>query len=92
MVTFLVLLGYPVWLLFLTSLQRFGIYELINNVTTWIGLQNYIDILFNSPQGLPDFPTVFFRTAAFMLVCVASRSSSGCSSRCCWTGSTNGSD
>jgi N,N'-diacetylchitobiose transport system permease protein len=70
MVTFLVLLGYPVWLLFLTSLQKFGIYELINKVTTWIGPQNYVDILFNSPQGLPDFPTVFFRTAAFMLVCV----------------------
>jgi N,N'-diacetylchitobiose transport system permease protein len=71
-VTFLLLLGYPVWLLFLTSLQQFGLYELINRVTTWIGLQNYIDILFKSPQGLPDFPTVFFRTAVFMLVCVAS--------------------
>jgi N,N'-diacetylchitobiose transport system permease protein len=68
--TFVLLLGVPVALLFKTSFQKFGIFELINNVTTWVGLQNYIDILFNSPQGLPDFPTVFFRTAAFMLVCV----------------------
>lgn len=70
-ITFLVLLGYPVVLLFETSFQKFGIFELINKVTTWIGVQNYVDILFNSPQGLPDFPTVFFRTAAFMLVCVS---------------------
>lgn len=70
-VTFVVLLGYPVYLLFRTSLQQFGIFELINKVETWTGLQNYIDILFNSPQGLPDFPTVFFRTVVFMLVCVA---------------------
>ena len=71
LVTFLVLLGYPVWLLLLTSLQHFGIFELLNNVTTWIGLQNYVDILFNSPAGLPDFPTVLLRTTAFMAVCVS---------------------
>jgi N,N'-diacetylchitobiose transport system permease protein len=70
LVTFLGLLGYPVFLLFRTSLQRFGIFELINGVTTWIGLKNYIDLLFNSPAGLPDFPTVLFRTTTFMLVCV----------------------
>jgi N,N'-diacetylchitobiose transport system permease protein len=68
LVTFLLLLGYPVALLFATSLQKFGIYELINHVTTWIGLQNYYEVLFKSPQGLPDFVTVLFRTVAFMLV------------------------
>lgn len=70
-ITFVGLLGYPVWLLVVTSLQRFSIYELINKVTTWIGLKNYTDVLFNSPAGLPDFPTVLFRTTAFMVVTVA---------------------
>ena len=51
LVTFLVLLGYPVALLFATSLQKFGIYELINHVTTWIGLQNYYEVLFREPPG-----------------------------------------
>jgi N,N'-diacetylchitobiose transport system permease protein len=75
--TFVVLLGIPVAVLFETSFQKFGIFELINNVTTWVGLQNYIDILFQSPQGLPDFPTVFFRTLVFMLVCVVCTVTSG---------------
>jgi N,N'-diacetylchitobiose transport system permease protein len=67
-ITFVVLLGYPVLLLFETSMQKFGFYEIINHVTTWIGLQNYYDVLFQSPAGLPDFLTVLFRTTVFMLV------------------------
>ena len=67
-VTFVVLLGYPVLLLFETSLQKFGLFEIINHVTTWIGFQNYYDLLFQSPAGLPDFLTVLFRTTVFMAV------------------------
>jgi N,N'-diacetylchitobiose transport system permease protein len=69
--TFVLLLGYPVVLLFLTSLQQFGLYELFNNVTTWIGVDNYYNLIFNSPAGLPDFPTVLMRTVLFMLANVA---------------------
>src|ERR1035437_3622592 len=69
--TFVLLLGYPVLLLFLTSLQQFGLYELFNNITTWIGVDNYYNLIFNSPAGLPDFATVLFRTVIFMAVNVA---------------------
>ncbi len=69
--TFALLLGYPVLLLFLTSAQRFGLYELFNHVTTWIGIDNYYNLIFKSPAGLPDFPTVLLRTILFMLVNVA---------------------
>jgi N,N'-diacetylchitobiose transport system permease protein len=69
--TFVVLLGYPVLLLFETSMQNFGLYEILNHVTTWIGVQNYYDVLFNSPAGLPDFFTVLVRTTLFMAVNVA---------------------
>ena|ERR1035437_2302643 len=69
--TFVLLLGYPVLLLFLTSLQQFGLYELFNNITTWIGVDNYYNLIFNSPAGLPDFATVLFRTVVFMAVNVA---------------------
>jgi N,N'-diacetylchitobiose transport system permease protein len=67
-VTFVVLLGYPILLLFETSLQKFGLFEIINHVTTWIGFQNYYDLLFQSPAGLPDFLTVLFRTTVFMVI------------------------
>lgn len=70
-VTFILLLGYPVLLLLETSMQKFGLYEIINHVTTWIGLQNYYEVLFQSPAGLPDFLTVLFRTTVFMLVNVS---------------------
>lgn len=69
--TFVLLLGWPVLLLFLTSLQQFGLYELFNNVTTWIGVDNYYNLVFNSPAGLPDFLTVLMRTVLFMLANVA---------------------
>lgn len=71
LVTFILLLGYPVLLLLETSMQKFGLYEIINHVTTWIGLQNYYQVLFQSPAGLPDFLTVLFRTTVFMLVNVS---------------------
>jgi N,N'-diacetylchitobiose transport system permease protein len=71
LVTFIVLLGYPLLLLLETSMQKFGLYEIINHVTTWIGLQNYHDVLFQGPAGLPDFLTVLFRTTVFMLVNVS---------------------
>jgi N,N'-diacetylchitobiose transport system permease protein len=65
--TFVLLLGYPVLLLFLTSGQKFGLFELFNNVTTYIGIDNYYDLLFKSPAGLPDFMTVLIRTVVFMV-------------------------
>jgi N,N'-diacetylchitobiose transport system permease protein len=71
LITFLFLLGWPVVLLFLTSLQQFGFFELFNNVTTWIGIDNYYNLIFHSPAGLPDFVTVLYRTVVFMLVNVA---------------------
>jgi N,N'-diacetylchitobiose transport system permease protein len=70
-ITFVGLLGYPVVLLFETSIQKFGYYEIINHVTTWIGFQNYYKVLFEGPAGLPDFVTVLFRTTVFMLVDVS---------------------
>jgi N,N'-diacetylchitobiose transport system permease protein len=69
--TFVVLLGIPVVLLFWTSFQRYGLGEFINHTSgPFVGLQNYVDVIFNSPQGLPDFATVLFRTTAFMVGCV----------------------
>lgn len=68
LVTFLLLLGYPLLLLFETSFQQYGYFEIINHVTTWVGLDNYVKVLFASPAGLPDFPTVLIRTTVFMLV------------------------
>ena len=70
-ITFVVLLGYPIVLLFLTSMQKFGLKEIVNHLTTWIGLDNYYQILFETPAGLPDFLTVLARTTIFMVVNVA---------------------
>ncbi|MGD0019778.1 MAG: sugar ABC transporter permease [Candidatus Limnocylindrales bacterium] len=69
--TFVLLLGIPVVMLFLTSAQHFGLFELFNNVTTYVGLDNYYNLIFKSPAGLPDFPTVLLRTIVFMVVNVA---------------------
>jgi N,N'-diacetylchitobiose transport system permease protein len=68
LVTFVVLLGYPLVLLFATSLQEFGYKEIINHLTVWIGLDNYVQVLFQNPAGLPDFLTVVLRTTIFMAV------------------------
>ncbi len=68
LVTFLILLGYPLVLLVKTSFQQYGYFEIINHVTTWVGLDNYAQVLFAHPAGLPDFPTVLVRTTVFMLV------------------------
>src|SRR3974377_21007 len=71
LLTFLVLLGIPVLLLFWISLHQYGLGEFINHIDgPFLGLQNYIDVVFNAPQGLPDFATVLFRTTAFMVGCV----------------------
>jgi N,N'-diacetylchitobiose transport system permease protein len=70
--TFVVLLGIPVVLLFWTSVQQYGLAEFVNHTSgPFVGLQNYIDVIFNAPQGLPDFATVLFRTTAFMVGCVS---------------------
>ena len=61
--TFVLLLGIPVVVLFWTSVQRYGLTEFINHTSgPFVGLQNYIDVIFNAPQGLPDFGTVLERS------------------------------
>ena len=66
LVTFALLLGYPVLLVVETSLQHMGLRELINGVTTWVGLQNFQSILAD-----PEFVATVIRTFLFMAVNVA---------------------
>jgi N,N'-diacetylchitobiose transport system permease protein len=66
LVTFLLLLGYPVALVVATSFQHLGLRELINGGVTWIGLQNYQSIVAN-----PEFLAATVRTFVFMAVNVA---------------------
>jgi N,N'-diacetylchitobiose transport system permease protein len=65
-VTFVVLLGIPVVLVVETSLQHFGLRELINGGQTWVGLANFQTII-----GDPEFITVVIRTFVFMAANVA---------------------
>src|ERR1700690_2664465 len=65
-VTFVVLLGIPVVLVLATSLQHFGLRELINGGQTWVGLANFQTII-----GDPEFITVVIRTFVFMAANVA---------------------
>jgi N,N'-diacetylchitobiose transport system permease protein len=65
-VTFAVLLGIPVVLVVETSVQHFGLRELINGGQTWVGLANFQTIL-----GDPEFITVVIRTFLFMAANVA---------------------
>jgi N,N'-diacetylchitobiose transport system permease protein len=60
-VTFVFLLGYPVYLVVQTSLQHFGLKQLINGGATWVGLQNFRTIV-----GDPEFLSVVVRTFLFM--------------------------
>ena len=60
---FIVLLGYPVLLAVLISLQKMGLRELVQRTTVWIGLQNYATILAD-----PTFWAVAVRTLAFTAV------------------------
>jgi len=60
---FIVLLGYPVLLAVLISLQKMGLRELVQRTTVWIGLQNYAAILAD-----PTFWAVAVRTLAFTAV------------------------
>ena len=61
LVTFVLLLGYPVLLVIETSLQHMGLRELINGGTTWVGLQNFQAILRD-----PEFIATVVRTFLFM--------------------------
>lgn len=61
--TFVLLLGYPVLLVVLTSLQHMGLRELMTGTTTWVGLDNFRAILAD-----PQFITVTIRTFLFMAV------------------------
>jgi N,N'-diacetylchitobiose transport system permease protein len=63
---FIVLLGYPVLLAVLISLQKMGLRELVQRTTVWIGLQNYATILAD-----PTFWAVAVRTLAFTAANVA---------------------
>jgi N,N'-diacetylchitobiose transport system permease protein len=65
-VTFLVLLGYPVLLVILLSFQKYNLAELFNHRTTWIGLDNYREILGNA-----QFVTIVIRTFLFTVANVA---------------------
>ena len=65
-ITFLVLLGYPVLLVIETSLQHFGLRELINGGQTWVGLDNFRTILSD-----PEFIAIVVRTFLFMAANVA---------------------
>lgn len=66
LITFALLLGYPVLLVLETSLQHMGLRELINGGTTWVGLQNYQSIIRD-----PEFAATVIRTFLFMAVNVA---------------------
>ena len=61
LVTFVLLLGYPVLLVVETSLQHMGLRELINGGVTWVGLQNFQSILRD-----PEFVSTVIRTFLFM--------------------------
>ncbi len=61
LITFALLLGYPVLLVVETSLQHMGLRELINGGTTWVGLQNFQSIVRD-----PEFGATVIRTFLFM--------------------------
>ncbi len=65
LITFVVLLGYPVVRVLVTSVQHYGLRELINGGATWAGFDNYAKILAD-----PDFIDATVRTFALMLACV----------------------
>jgi N,N'-diacetylchitobiose transport system permease protein len=60
---FVVLLGYPVVLVFAISFQKMGLRELVQHTTVWIGFQNYVTIFSD-----PTFWTITVRTIAFTVV------------------------
>jgi N,N'-diacetylchitobiose transport system permease protein len=66
LLTFIVLLGYPVVLVVLLSFQQYNLAQLFGRPTTWIGLDNYKEIL-----GSAAFLTIVVRTFAFTLANVA---------------------
>jgi N,N'-diacetylchitobiose transport system permease protein len=66
LITFVVLLGYPVVLVVLLSFQKYNLAELFNHRTTWIGLDNYREILGNA-----QVITIVVRTFLFTIANVA---------------------
>jgi len=62
LITFVLLLGYPVLLVITTSLQHMGLKELINGGTRWVGFDNYVTIFRD-----PEFIATVIRTFLFML-------------------------
>ncbi|GDY30253.1 carbohydrate ABC transporter permease [Gandjariella thermophila] len=63
--TLLVLLGWPVLSVLLTSFRRLDLRELVQGKVVWVGLDNYRAVL-----GDPTFWTVTLRTLAFTAACV----------------------
>jgi N,N'-diacetylchitobiose transport system permease protein len=58
-------LGYPLYKLFTLSFQQYGLAELIQHEGTWIGLDNYTQIVHDR-----EFWVVLVRTIAFTVVTV----------------------
>jgi N,N'-diacetylchitobiose transport system permease protein len=65
LVTFGVLLGYPLLLCFETAFQKFGVHELFTGSPVWIGTKNFENIFADA-----EFWTIVIRTVIFMLACV----------------------
>lgn len=65
-VAILVLLGYPMVSVVLTSFQQLDLGELIRHETVWVGFANYQTVLSD-----PDFWLITVRTIVFTAACVA---------------------
>lgn len=63
LITFLLLLGYPVYLVVTISFEKYNLAELVQHSATWIGLGNYQEIF-----GNPQFWTIVIRTFLFTIV------------------------
>ncbi|HEX3787690.1 MAG TPA: sugar ABC transporter permease [Pseudonocardiaceae bacterium] len=61
----LVLLGYPIVSVVLTSFQKLDLAQLIQHQTVWTGFANYQAVLSD-----PDFWTIVVRTLVFTVACV----------------------
>jgi N,N'-diacetylchitobiose transport system permease protein len=59
-------LGYPLYLIARLSFEKYGLFELIRHKGTWIGLDNYTEIIHDS-----QFWRVLLRTVAFTVVNVS---------------------
>jgi N,N'-diacetylchitobiose transport system permease protein len=68
----LVLLGWPVLSVFITSFRRLDLRELVQGKVVWVGLANYREVLTD-----PNFWTITLRTLAFTGACVAATVTGG---------------